>query len=196
MVKRAAPRKAAKEAPKKAAKEAPKKAAKEAPRKAAKKAPRATAGRSKRRVPRNPPRNPPRGLQRIIPYLVCRDPGAMLDFVVRCFGFRVLERITAPDGTVMHAEAGFASNVVMLGFAGPEPAPGRPGLCSMLYLYVDDVDALFARAEGAGATVVQPLMDQFYGDRTGAVADPEGNHWYLATHTRDVSAAEIARAMG
>jgi PhnB protein len=161
-------------------------------------APKKHAAKPKLEAPRKTtrPTTPPCDMQRIIPYLICQSAAQLLDYVVRTFGFAVRERIAMPDGTVAHAEAGYQSNVVMLGTPGPQGQADMPGRRSMLYCYVDDVDSHFQRAAAAGAKVIQPLTDMFYGDRTYAVEDPEGNHWHFATHVKDVSAAEIMRGKG
>ena len=93
----------------------------------------------------------------------------------------------APDGTVAHAELTFGDSRLMLGEASEQyPAHG-----ARLMMYVPDVDAVFSRAVAAGFTVKEPLQVQFWGDRTGRVADPFGNEWFLATHVEDVPEAEM-----
>jgi PhnB protein len=64
------------------------------------------------------------------------------------------------------------------------------------YLYVDDADAVFNKAIAAGATVVIPIADQFYGDRMGGVRDPQGNLWWIATRKQKLSSAEVIARMG
>lgn len=135
--------------------------------------------------------NPPDGYQRIIPYFVTPDPGAVMDFAARALGFAERERIPGPGGAVMHGEMAYQGNVMMLGLhRGDEPAS-----TSMLYCYVDDVDAHHARAVEAGAEVVSELTDQPYGDRSYGVRDPDGNQWWFATRVRDVPAEEVAAAL-
>jgi uncharacterized glyoxalase superfamily protein PhnB len=94
-----------------------------------------------------------------------------------------------PDGKVMHAEVRIADSLVLLAEAS-EQFPAMP---SMLSVYVEDVDATYAKAVAAGATPVRPPADQFYGDRSGGVKDQGGNQWWFATHIEDVEPDEIAR---
>jgi PhnB protein len=108
-------------------------------------------------------------------------------------------RMPGPGGKVMHAEIKIGDSPIMLAdefpdmdALGPKARGGSPvGIC----LYVEDVDALFARAVAAGAAVKRPLQDQFYGDRAGTLTDPFGHVWTLATHVEDVSPEEMQRRM-
>ena len=132
--------------------------------------------------------NPPQGTPRISPYLLYEDVGAAVDFVVSAFGFSEHFRMAGEDGTVNHAEVRFADGEVMMGNPGPDyRGPKTTGhLASMVHVYVDDVDAHFAHAKAAGATILAEPEDQFYGDRRYSAADPEGHHWHFATHIEDV----------
>lgn len=93
------------------------------------------------------------------------------------------------DGTIQHAEVKIGDSIVMLAEAC-DPWKPRP---SMLYLYVNDVDATYQRAIEAGATSLREPATHFYGDRSGGVEDPTGNHWWIATHVEDVSPEELQR---
>ncbi len=104
-------------------------------------------------------------------------------------------RMNGPSGAVMHAEIKIGDSPIMLadefpdmGFRGPKSLGGTP--VSVL-LYVADVDAQFAQAVSAGATVMRPVQDQFYGDRSGTLVDPFGHVWSLATHQENLSPAEM-----
>jgi PhnB protein len=77
-----------------------------------------------------------------------------------------------------------------MAFLGPQ---ARGGTTVHIHLYVRDVDATVARAAAAGAKVVRPVQDQFYGDRTGSIEDPFGHMWHVATHKEDLSKAELKR---
>ena len=115
---------------------------------------------------------------------------------MKAFGFGERMRMTGPDGKVNHAEVDVAGDsVVMMGSPGSDyQSPQRHGhVGALVYIYVDDVDGHFARAKGAGATVLQEPADQFFGDRTYVVADPEGQQWNFAQHVRDVSPEEMAQ---
>jgi PhnB protein len=96
-----------------------------------------------------------------------------------------------PDGAVSHAEIQFGDSVVMLGQSPDQTRTTH----SMLYLYVPDVDATYQQAVAAGGISLREPVDQFYGDRSGAVKDPGGNEWWIATHKEDVSPQEMERRM-
>lgn len=135
------------------------------------------------------PQNPPDGFPRITPYLLYRDVDAAVDFLVGTCGFTDQGRAPGPDGRTFHASVGLAGGVVMMGSPGPDYAnpKDRGGATQLVYVYVDDVDAHHAAAAAAGATVLDPPADQFYGDRTYTLEDPEGHQWTFAQHTRDVA---------
>jgi len=132
----------------------------------------------------------PNDMQWVNPYLTVRDPAAARDFQRRAFGFMERLRFTDDSGKVTHVETVHHDSVIML---GPEdeqrhilsPA-SRKGTSVTLYVYVDDVDALAKQATEAGATLVDPPTDQFWGDRTCLLTDPDGHCWMLATHVKDV----------
>jgi PhnB protein len=139
----------------------------------------------------------PAGYPRVSPYLCVEGAAAAIAFYAAVFGAETRMRLDAPDGTVAHAEMAIGSSVVMLG----DPFPGMgfqpPGVFGgtpvTLHLYVPDVDATVATALEAGAKLVRPAADQFYGDRTATVQDPFGHVWSLATHVEDVAPQEIQR---
>ena len=142
-------------------------------------------------VPPQPP-----GYHSVTPYLALRGAARALDFYARAYGATEIMRI--PMGELIgHAEIRIGDSVVMLademeGHAGPQTLGGTP---VSLMIYTDDVDAMFARAIAAGATVKRPVENQFYGDRTGVLVDPYGHVWSIATHVEDVSSEEIARRL-
>jgi PhnB protein len=131
----------------------------------------------------------PTGYHSLTPYLVVEGASRLIDFLEEVFDAEEKERFAAPGNLIGHAELRIGDSVVMLGDArGPHmPMP------AMLYVYVDDVDATYQRALAAGATQVQPVADQFYGDRSGGVKDPCGNLWWIATHIEDVPPDELKR---
>lgn len=139
----------------------------------------------------------PEGYHTVTPYLTLKNAPAAIDFYKKAFGAVELMRLAGPDGTIMHAEIKIGDSPIMLaeempqyGNKSPQALGGSPvGLA----VYIPDVDAAFSKAVAAGAAVERPVMDQFYGDRSGTVKDPFGHTWTLATHTEDVSAAEIER---
>ncbi|MBA2357243.1 MAG: VOC family protein [Actinobacteria bacterium] len=142
--------------------------------------------------------NPPEGYSRITPYLLYEDGAAAIDFLTRAFGFTERMRMPNEQGGVAHAELEFERELLMLGTLGDNlKSPKTSGVDSLafVHLYVDDVDAHFARAKEAGAEIIREPEDQFYGDRTYGAKDPEGMSWYFAQHVRDVSPEEMSAAM-
>lgn len=140
----------------------------------------------------------PEGYHRILPYLTVSDPAAALAFYERAFGAETTLRLMMGD-RVGHAEIRIGDAHVMLSGEWPDmnilSPTTRGGSTSALAVYVPDVDAAFARAVEAGATVAMPVGEQFYGDRSGTVIDPFGHRWSLHTHLRDVPVAEMQAAM-
>lgn len=139
------------------------------------------------------PKNPPENTPRVTPYLYYQDVAAALRFLADAFGFHEKLRMPGPDGKIAHAEMTLGDGLVMMGCPGAEYRnPKRLGQTTQsLYVYVDDVDAHCARAKKAGAKIVDEPADQFYGDRRYGAEDPEGHHWYFATHVRDVAPEDL-----
>ena len=139
----------------------------------------------------------PDGYHTVTPHLIVNDGAAALEFYKKAFGAVELFRMTRPDGRIGHAEIKIGDSPVMLADEHPEMGALSPqsvgGSPVSIYLYVADVDAIFNQAVAAGASVVRPLQNQFYGDRTGGVKDPFGYQWYIATHVEDVSPEELQR---
>ncbi len=133
----------------------------------------------------------------IQPYLAIKDCAAAIDFYTRAFGAEELFRIAMPGGGIGHAEMKIGPSVVMLSDEYPEMDVLGPeslgGSAVTLSLYVDDVDTFVARAVAAGATVLRPLEDQFYGARAAKLADPFGHLWTFSTQIEDVSPEEMKR---
>ncbi|HEY6330422.1 MAG TPA: VOC family protein [Blastocatellia bacterium] len=132
------------------------------------------------------------------PYMIFKDAGKAIEFYQKAFGAKELMRTTDPTGRISHAEIQIGDSPIMLStenpkFPGGLSAESRGGSPVHIYLYVEDVDALFKQAIAAGATELSPVEDQFYGDRSGGVTDPFGHVWYIATHKEDVSDEEIQR---
>ena len=138
---------------------------------------------------------------RMVPYLIVDGATDAIEFYRRAFGAEELVRMPMPDGRLGHAELLIGGAPVYLADP-PEPLPGFPrapramgGTTVMLHRYVDDVDDAVDRARGAGANVVRPPQDEFYGDRAAVVQDPWGHLWSMHTHVRDVTPEEMDRAM-
>jgi PhnB protein len=140
----------------------------------------------------------PEGSNTLMPYLVVDGAADAIDFYRRAFGAQEEFRMDMPDGKVGHASLRFGETRIMLADVIPgspyEPPKGRNPSVGM-YLYVDDVDAVFQRALDAGATAQSPVEDMFWGDRWGRLVDPFGHAWEVATHVEDVSEAEMAERM-
>lgn len=134
----------------------------------------------------------------IIAHLIIDNASQALDFYQKAFGADIKGVHKTPDGKVMHAELTIGGARLMLADMFPQAGCGSPktlgGSPVVLNLYVeDDVDSLFNQAVGAGATVVMPLADQFWGDRYGQIVDPFGHRWALGQHVEDVAPAEMER---
>jgi PhnB protein len=135
----------------------------------------------------------PDGYHTITPQLTLDNAAQAMDWYKKALGAEELSRSVGPDGKIMHAELKIGNSRVMLndvmpGSKGPQSFGGSP---ASLWLYVENSDALFNRAVGAGAKVQMPLADQFWGDRGGAVADPAGYTWWIATRKEDLTPAEM-----
>lgn len=118
------------------------------------------------------------GIPQVQPFFHVNGAAAFLDFLANAFGGVIEGKHERPDGKVAHGMVRLGTSVIE---ASDAVGPYQP-LPSMLYMYVEDCDALFQRALNAGATVLNPVADQPYGDRNGAVTDPFGNIWYIGTH--------------
>jgi PhnB protein len=138
----------------------------------------------------------PEGYHALTPCLVVDDGPAALDFYARAFGASVRRKLVM-DGKLMHSELQLGDSLFCVNEPFPEsraPEPGEANPVSML-IYTEDADALQERAVAAGATLINPVADQFHGDRAGSLRDPFGHRWMLATHTEDMSEAEMQRRM-
>jgi len=139
----------------------------------------------------------PDGYHTVTPYLIIQGAAKALDFYKKALGAKELFRMASPDGRIGHAEILVGDSHIMLadehierGAKSAKTLGGTPiGIC----LYVQDVDAWFDRAVTAGATVMYPVKDQFYGDRSGTIVDPFGLMWTIATHKEDVPPDELGR---
>ncbi|MEX2519621.1 MAG: VOC family protein [Paracoccaceae bacterium] len=129
-------------------------------------------------------------------HLTVRGARAAIDFYVKAFGAEALfELIDPADGRIGHAELSIGGARLMIsdeypdfGALSPEALGGSP---VKLHLYVEDAETVFARALALGATELRPVKEQFYGDRSGMLADPGGHHWFIATKGAEVSPAEM-----
>ncbi len=140
----------------------------------------------------------PDGMHTVTPHLVCAGAADAIEFYKKAFDAIEMGRLSEPKGKLIHASIRIGDSVVMLvdefpdwGKPGPKSLKGSP---VTIHLYVEDVDAIFERAVGAGAKVTMPLEDTFWGDRYGVLEDPFGHHWSVATHIRDMTREEIQQA--
>jgi len=141
----------------------------------------------------------PEHLRTVTPRLVVADGAAAIDFYATAFGAQEIgERFTGPDGELIHAEIRIGDSVVMItedAVDGPARSPDQLGgmVTCVMALYWRDVDTAWERAVAAGAEVMYPLEDQFYGERGGRLRDPFGQQWMMSQHIEDVPAEEMAR---
>jgi PhnB protein len=140
----------------------------------------------------------PEGFHSVTPYLCVSDAAQAIEFYKEAFGATEIMRLEAPGGKIGHAELRIGDSIIMLADEFPElsfRSPQNAGVSAHFMIYDEDVDARVESAVAAGARLTRPVKDQFYGDRTGSVADPFGHHWYIATHVEDLSPEEIKRRM-
>lgn len=133
----------------------------------------------------------PPGYGSITPYLVIPTCSEAIDFYRRVFDAEELMRMSAADGAIGHAELRIGDSILMLSSGGPD----WPATTAQFCLYVEDCDAVFDRAVAAGADVIEPVSDKFYGDRAGSVRDPFGQRWSIMTHKEDLTPDELQARM-
>ena len=141
----------------------------------------------------------PEGMHTVTPHLVCAGAAEAIEFYQTAFGATELSRVPGANGKLMHASVRIGDSVVMLNEEMPEWGAFGPkslkGSAVTIHLYVENADAVFEQAVAAGAKIMMPLDDRFWGDRYGKVEDPFGHHWSIGTHVRDVSPEEMQKAM-
>ena len=143
----------------------------------------------------------PEGCEGNIPHLVVQGGSKAIDFYKKAFGAEEVMRMPSPDGRLMHGEVRIGSSLVYVCDDFPEFCGGKSRAAKALggspvtvHRYVTDVDAAIKRAADAGATVTMPPQDMFWGDRYGTVEDPFGHSWSFATHKKDLTPEQIAKA--
>lgn len=139
----------------------------------------------------------PAGYHTVTPYLAIKNAAMALEFYKQAFGAAETVKLMMPDGRLGHAEIRLGDSVIMMadefpeyGGKSPETLGGSP---VSVHLYVEDVDTFFKKALAAGAKERKPVLDQFYGDRSGQLEDPFGHVWCVATHKEDVSPEEMQK---
>jgi uncharacterized glyoxalase superfamily protein PhnB len=129
----------------------------------------------------------PDGYHSVTPHLINENASRLMEFLKQAFDATEINRMADPDGRVMHAEMRIGDSMVMIGEASGEWKP----MPASIALYVENADATYKRALDAGAVSIREPQDQFYGNRSGAVRDLAGNHWWIATHIEDVPPGEL-----
>jgi PhnB protein len=143
----------------------------------------------------------PDSYRRVTPCLTVHGAGKALEFYAAVFSAAERMRFPGPGGTIAHAEIQIGDSVVIVEDEDPQrgtkapPPGGLPGSPASLFIYVEDADAVIARAAELGATVQRPAENQFYGDRDGHIIDPFGHGWTVASHVEDVAPDEMMRRM-
>ncbi|HKQ16552.1 MAG TPA: VOC family protein [Steroidobacteraceae bacterium] len=133
----------------------------------------------------------------VYPYLRVRDAARALEFYKRAFGAEELFRLTEPSGRIGHAEIKLGGTTLMLSDEYPEMNIVGPqalgGTSFSIHLHVDNADAWIERAVAAGAIVLRPATDAFYGERSGSVRDPFGHEWLVGHQLEEVTPQEMQR---
>jgi PhnB protein len=139
----------------------------------------------------------PEGYHSVTPYLILSGAGDAIAFYKKALGAEEVLRLADPGEKVHHAEISIGDSRIMLADEHPEIQALSPktvgGSPVLIHLYVEDVDREIERAVAAGAKLVRPVADQFYGDRVGGIEDPFGYRWFIATHKEDLTIEEIRR---
>ena len=141
----------------------------------------------------------PAGFHTVTPQLTMDDAAASIDWYKKALGAEEVTRALGPDGKVLHAVIRIGDSLIMLNddMMGGNTVKAHHGSPASLWLYVPDCDTLFNRAIKAGAQVAPggmgDLADQFWGDRTGTILDPEGYRWTIATHKEDLTPDEMQK---
>jgi PhnB protein len=141
----------------------------------------------------------PEGFHSVTPYLVVKGASDAIEFYKRAFGAVEEYRLNSPDGkSIVNAEIKIGDSVVLLSDEFPQGSCRSPrtigGTAVMMHIYTEDVDSAFNQAVAAGATVMMPVMDMFWGDRYGQLADPFGHFWSIATHKQNLTPEQIEKA--
>lgn len=139
----------------------------------------------------------PKGYHAVTPYLSVKGAASAIAFYKKVFGAKEIMRMPGPQGSIGHAEIQINECRIMLAdecpdinFRGPQAFGGTP---VHIHLYVKSADKVASQAVAAGAKLLRPVADQFYGDRTGSLEDPFGHVWHVATHTQDISPKEMKK---
>jgi len=139
----------------------------------------------------------PKGYHAVTPYLSVKGAADAIIFYKKAFGAKEIMRLPGPNGTIGHAEVQIGDSRIMLAdefpemnFRSPRSVGGTP---VTIHLYMQDADKVAQKALAAGAKLLRPVADQFYGDRSGSLEDPYGHVWYVATHIEDIPMKELEK---
>ncbi len=137
----------------------------------------------------------PKGYHSLTPYLIVNNASEAIEFYKKAFGAKEIFRMDAPNGKIGHCELQIGDSRIMMADEHPEMGANAPssegGRAFSLLIYVENVDEVFNRAVEAGAKVIKPLKNEFYGDRMGTIQDPFGHNWNLGMHVENVSPEEM-----
>jgi PhnB protein len=147
----------------------------------------------------SPVKRVPEGQHTVSPHLTVRDGVQIIEFYKQAFGAKEVRRSLAPDGkSLLHAEIQIGDSRIFLNDEFPQMNMACPlargGTSVVIHLYVEDVDSLYRQAVDAGAKVIMPLADQFWGDRYAVVEDPSGHYWSMASHVQDMTQEQMKKA--
>ena len=139
----------------------------------------------------------PKGFHTLTPYLIVDDAARAIDFYKKALGAKQVFRMDGPNGKVTHAELKIGDSHIMLAdevhemnYRSPKSLGGSP---VSFQVYVKNVDKIVDRAVAAGAKLIRPVENMFYGDRAGCVEDQYGHQWHIATHIEDVPTRELKK---
>jgi PhnB protein len=139
----------------------------------------------------------PEGFHTATPTLVVRNAAQAIDFYKKVFGAEEIMRMPSPDGKISHAEIKIGDSIIFVSDEFPQHPGKSPqtlgGFTGGIYLYVPDVDDVFAKAVAAGGKAYMPVTDMFWGDRHGNFTDPFGHSWGVSTHKEDLSEEEMGK---
>ena len=143
----------------------------------------------------------PKDYNSVTPYLVIKGAAQAIDYYKKVFGATETVRMNGPNGTIGHAELKIGNTHIKMADENHRMGPGHTSAATIgaspvsLYVYLPNVDEVVKRAAAAGAKILRPVQDQFYGDRNGFIQDPFGHLWGVATHVEDVSPKDMEERM-
>lgn len=139
----------------------------------------------------------PKGYQNVTPCFTVDNAKAAIEFYVKVFGAKIAMKMEKPNGKIGHAELKIGDGKIMLADEAPEVGAKGPkayGGCAMgIHLYVKKVDDVVKKAKQLGAKIKRPVVDMFYGDRSGTIEDPFGHIWHISTHIEDLTQAQMRK---